>query len=274
MLAYRARSASGAKTMPRTGLYSGLWIVFALLILGGGYAMLRACDLGILPLFGSSACAAPPADTATAAERERQEQLRAKLHTAEIRLAQLPICPPPPAPKPLPKPKPVILPDPPPPEPKKDEPKKDEPKKNDPEPVEKFEIPKNIADLKGCWQSVRGDITVVADNAEHTPVGTGRFCYCFGSDGHGMAIVRFSKGDVCRGPLVAKIEAGQVLMRHERLPCAGPSSFAPFAISNIVCGHGKTNETTCEQQSISKFPPPKRVEQFMRVSDEHCGWSG
>ncbi len=38
--------------MRQIGLNIALWSVFALLILTGGYAMLRACDFGVLPLFG------------------------------------------------------------------------------------------------------------------------------------------------------------------------------------------------------------------------------
>src|SRR5271168_2607325 len=132
--------------MRRTGLYVALWAAFAALTLAGGYKMLKACDLGVLPLFGGSACAAPPADKALETARERQDKLRADLHSAEIRLAQLPICPLPAKPKPLEQ---VKLPDPvKPPEPVRP-PAPVKPPEPEPEPkqVEKFEVPKRLEDL-------------------------------------------------------------------------------------------------------------------------------
>src|SRR5271168_4534711 len=121
--------------MHRTGLSVALWAVFALAILTGGYAMLRACDLQHLPLFGYTACEAPARIRDLAAEREREADLRSNIHAAEIRLALLPICVKPVLQKP-PEPKVVLpkAPDSKPPEP--------EPAENDnPQVAEKFEVP-------------------------------------------------------------------------------------------------------------------------------------
>jgi hypothetical protein len=262
---------SEQRTRQRKGLFAVLWAGFAVLTLAGGYAMLRACDLGIWPLFGASACTAPVSDTALAAERERQDHLRANLHSAEIRLAQLPICPPPPPP---PKPKPVVQPDPPKPEPVKipDPPPPDpkpEPKKEEP-PSEKFEVPKKVEDLKGCWQSVRGDIDIVSDDAEQKPLGKARFCYCFKDNGKGNVLVSYTDGDLCRAPLTAKLKAGTLSMRHGDIPCR---THVPQVGANITCGHDGSEETTCQIKNLGRNAE-LLSEKFIRVSNEHCGWNG
>jgi hypothetical protein len=259
--------------MRRTGLYAVLWAVFAAVTLAGGYTMLKACDLGLMPLFGASACAAAPSNKSLAAERERQDKLRADLHSAEIRLVQLPICPLPPKPKPLEQ---VKLPDPvkPPepveqPEPKKEEPKQEDVKTDEP-PVEKFEIPKTLADLKGCWQSARGDIDMVLDNAEETPAGKARICYCFGSNGRGKAQFLYTDGDVCQAGLIARLSPDRVFMHHGRAACRKSRSQNP---ADITCSSDQSNQTSCEIQSLGKYRS-RVTEQFIRVSDEHCKWGG
>jgi len=231
--------------MRQAWLRAVLWAVFALLTLTGGYVMLRACDFGVLPLFGSAACGAPSADTAQALERERQTDLRAGIHAAQIRLALLPVCP-----KPLP---PQPMPD------------QDQTKNG-----EKFEVPKKVEDLKGCWQSARGDIVFTTDDAEQKPVGQARICYCFKSDGHGIVQVRYTDGDICRAPLVAKVKPDHVSMHHDNVYCQHHS----FNVAaDITCGKDQSNQTTCEIQSLGRIRN-KISEQFIRVSDEYCGWNG
>jgi hypothetical protein len=252
------------KKLQHRSLHAVLWGVFALLTLAGGYTMLRACDLGIRPLFGFSFCIAPQSDTALAAERERQDQLRTNLHSAELRLAQLPICPPPPKPvppKPVPPPKPVTPPKPvPPPDPVPP-----------PKPVENLNDIKKVEDLKGCWQSAGGDIDIVTDDAEHKPLGKARFCYCFGDSGRGTAQVRYTDGDLCRAPLQAKTQPGKVLLHHEQIPC---QTHGPFIGEDITCANSQSNETTCEIQNLGKNLRQKFSQQFIRVTEEHCGWGG
>jgi hypothetical protein len=244
--------------MPRTGLYAILWTAFTLLTLAGGYAMLRACDLGIVSLFGASACVAPPSDMALAAERERQDHLRANLHSAEVRLAQLPICPTPPKPKP--KPTPIVEPKPQP-----------GPDKQDRKPDEKLTTIQKVEELKGCWQSSTGDIELIKDDGKQTPAGKARFCYCFGADGSGILQVRYTDGDICRGPLTAEIKPGQVFMRHGTISC---QTHGGQNAEEISCPNGLAKETTCETHVIGKFNDYKIKEQYIRVSDEYCGWKG
>jgi hypothetical protein len=250
--------------MRRTGLHAALWAVFAAVTLAGGYTMLKACDLGTL--FGALGCPAPAADRSLAAERERQDKLRADLHSAEIRLVQLPICPLPPKPKPLEQ---VQLPDPvKPPEPLKPpeavKPLEPEPK---PKQVEKFEVPRKLEGLKGCWQSVEGDIHIVTDDAERRHVGNARFCYCFGNNGRGTAQERFSDGEICRAPLTAKIGDGKVFMHHGKIPCRRHGNHVG---EDITCANNESNETTCEIQLLGKTLQEKFTEQYVRVSEEYC----
>jgi len=254
--------------MRQTGLKTVLWVAFALLILTGGFVMLRACDLGFHPLFGSTSCPAPTRDAELIAEREKQDHLRSNIHKEEIRLALLPVCPIPPPPKPQ-KPDPIS------PKPEPIPPKPDPiPPKPDPEPpkkiVEEFKVPKKVEDLKGCWQSARGDIKMVTDDAERKPIGEARFCYCFGNNGKGVVQVLYSDGDVCRAGLTARISPDRVFMHHDKVYC-GKHTYQ--VASDIVCGNDQSNETSCEIQDLGKNRT-KLTEQFIRVTDEHCGWTG
>ncbi len=247
--------------MRQAGLNAVLWGAFALLVLTGGYVMLRACDLGFAPLFGAAACAAPIPDDKLAAEREREAHLRSGIHTEEIRLALLPACPQPLPPKPNP---PAPLPNPPEPKPKPPEPKPE------PQIVQKFEVPKKVEELKGCWQSARGDIEMTTDDAEQKPIGKARFCYCFGGTGRGVVQVLYSDGDVCRAGLTARISADQVFMHHDKVFCRKHTFQVP---ADITCGNDQSNETVCEIHNLGRTGN-RFSEQFIRVSDEHCSWGG
>jgi hypothetical protein len=244
--------------MRQAGLNAVLWGAFALLILTGSYVMLRACDLGFAPLFGATAYAAPIPDDKLAAEREREAHLRSSIHTEEIRLALLPACP-----NPLPpEPKPIALePKPHPPEPKP---------KPDPQIVQKFEVPKKIEELKGCWQSVRGDIDMVTDDAEQRPTGKARFCYCFGSNGRGKVQILYTDGDICRAGPIARISRDHVFMHHDNVSCR---QHGLYVASDITCGNDQSDQTSCEITNLNK-KRTKITEQFIRVSDEHCSWGG
>jgi hypothetical protein len=250
--------------MRQAGLRAALWSAFALLILTGGYVMLRACDFGFAPLFGSTSCAVPAHEAELAAEREKQAHLRSSIHNAEIRLALLPACPIPAPPKiPDPPPKPVDLPKP------VDPPKPADPPK--PQITEKFEIPKKVEELKGCWQSTRGDIEIVSDDAQEKPLGNARFCYCFGSNGRGMVQILYSDGDVCRAGLIARITSDHVLMHHDKVNCRKHSY---YVATDITCGNDdQSSDTTCEIHNLGKIGN-KSSEQFIRVTNEHCNWGG
>src|SRR5262249_24800948 len=148
------------------------WAAFALLLVGIGVLFLAACDLGLRPLLGLRYCTLA-AMSDLAGERERERALRARIHEAELRIAQLPECAPEPQPQPPPPPAPEPSPAPAPrPAPKAEEP---------------LNIPSQVSDLKGCWQSARGDMQMVTDDEEKRPIGKVRVCYCFGSDGRGKA---------------------------------------------------------------------------------------
>jgi hypothetical protein len=240
----------------RRGLNIFLWSAFGILILIGAYAALNACDFGVRPLFGSSACQVPEAKAALETERAREVQLQSRIHAAEIHFALLPACPKP-VPLPQPQPLPVKVPDP-------------KPLIANPGPVQTFEIPKKIEDLKGCWQSAHGDIDMASDDAERKPLGQARICFCFRSNGRGQVQVRFTDGDTCRADLFAHILPGQLLMHHERASCRRH----PFYVAaDIRCGNSQSEQTECEIQNLGEIRD-KITEQFKHVSDEYCGWNG
>lgn len=244
--------------MRQAGLNAVLWSAFALLILTGGYIMLRACDFGFASLFGSTSCAVPTHEAELAAEREKQDHLRSGIHDAEIHLALLPACPIPAPPRaPDPPPKPVDPPKP--------------PELSKPQITEKFEVPKKVEELKGCWQSARGDIDIVSDDAEERLLGKARFCYCFGSGGRGVVQILYSDGDICRAGLIARITTDRVLMHHDKVTCRKHSF---YVATDITCGNNdQSNDTTCEIHNLGKNSSTSS-EQFIRVTNEHCNWGG
>jgi hypothetical protein len=238
--------------MRQAGLNAALWSAFALLILVGGYVMLRACDLGFKPLFGSASCAAPTLEAELATEREKRVLLQSRIHAEEIRFALLPACPISLPPKPPAPPQPV------PPEPKPDP-------KPDPQIVQKFEIPKHVEDLKGCWQSARGDLDIYDGDKLF---GKARFCYCFGNNGRGKVLIRYTDGDVCQTDLTARLSTDQVFMHHGTVSCRKNGTYAG---SDITCRNDRPDRTICHEKSVQAG---ERTEEFVRVSDEHCGWNG
>jgi hypothetical protein len=230
--------------MYRAGPIIVLWTVFALVILTGGYAMLRACDLGFLPLFENT-CEAPAFTTALMAERAKQASLRFDMHAAEIRLALLPICP--------------------------RRVSSELPKGDELQSAQKFEVPRKVEDLKGCWQSSHGDIDIVSDDAEQRHLGRARFCYCFRSDGQGTAQIHYTDGEVCSTGLTARILPDSVLMHHEAIDCRKNTG---LVAADITCSNdGQSNETNCEIAGLGQRAN-KVIEQFVHVSDDYCGWSG
>jgi hypothetical protein len=120
-----------------------LWLAFVTILLLAGHVMLAACDFGFAPLYGYRYCTAPAEPHGLLAERNRDRDLRAGIDNVELQIASLPSCPQPPNPPPPPRDKAEI----PLPEPSKQ-----------PQVKEQLKIPTRLEDLKGCWQSVRGDI--------------------------------------------------------------------------------------------------------------------
>ena len=130
------------------------------------------------------------------------------------------------------------------------------------DPDKKLSVPKKIEDLQGCWKSARGDITVYDDNHAFKPSGTARFCYCFGDNGHGTARVRLSEHDNCSGPLTAQLRPNVLTMKHPAMSC--------FVAQKIICKDTDGAQTVCKSRSYGRHGSVKRVEQYVRATDEEC----
>jgi hypothetical protein len=247
-------------------LQGALWAAFAALAVSIGVLFLAACDLGIKPLFGLRYCAFGAAANGLTAERERERDLRVRLHEAELRIAQLPACsqnvppplpaPAPPAPEPVP-PAPESSPASPPPPPP-------EPPKQD-----QLKIPTRLDELRGCWQSVRGDLDIVSDDAEQRPIGKVRKCFCFGANGRGKARWLFTDGRTCETGLRAQLRPGELAIQHTGAPCSDGSRNVPEA---IACRAEESGAATCDVQSLGKMRTRTTNEKYTRVSDAHCNW--
>ena len=61
-----------------------------------------------------------------------------------------------------------------------------------------------------------------------------------------------------------------VFMHHDQVNCQKHGYQVP---ADITCGNDQSDQTTCEIQNLGRIGN-KFSEQFIRVSDEHCGWNG
>jgi hypothetical protein len=222
--------------MNATRLLQGLgWAMFALLLIAISFVFLAACDLNIRPLFGLHYCVSATSPPDLQGERERERELRARIHEAELRLAQLPIC--------TPTAKPSVL-------------KEAE-----------LKVPTRLEDLRGCWQSDRGDIDIVTDDAEAKPVGKVRICYCFGPNGHGRATWRFTDGRSCETDLTATLKSNELDMAHGTASCTDHSDMVP---AEITCKGQPAGDTECDTQNLGQSRRRVVGEKYNRVTEDHC----
>jgi hypothetical protein len=239
------------------------WATFAFLIGCCGYLALAACDLGIRPLFALRYCSVPASPDRLADQRARETGLRDRIHEAEMRLARLPVCaapspsplppepkkeakvvPPTPQPTPTPQPSPTAT----------------------PELPEQLKIPKNLSELKGCWQSVQGDLHMTDD--QYNPTGDVRLCYCFGNSGRGSVHAIYTDGIRCRAPLQARIYSDRLVMKHERLKCIG--SDRSIYYGEIECkGTTEGDSATCDWRTQGE-PHRGDDDKYQRVPPERC----
>jgi hypothetical protein len=257
--------------MPAQALSIAGWTVFAFLVGCCGYLALAACDLGIRPLFALGYCSVHAAPDGLADQRARERGLLDRIHEAELHLARLPVCAPPPPPSeskkearvvtPAPQPTPTPQPTPAPGASPTPEPSPTE----TPQPPEQLKIPKNLSELKGCWQSEQGDLAMKDDHGN--PTGEVRLCYCFGNNGRGSARAVWSNGVRCQGPLQARIYSERLVMRHQSLKCS--DDYYDIYPGEIECkGTTEENSTTCTWRTARSTS--NESEKYQRVPPEHC----
>ena len=56
-----------------------------------------------------------------------------------------------------------------------------------------MKMTQRLDELKGCWQSERGDIDIVTDDELKKPIGKVRICYCFDQNGTGTVQEVFNR---------------------------------------------------------------------------------
>ena len=216
--------------------------------------MLRACDLSIFPLYGHKYCLAAHSG-ALAAERARMAELQTDLQQAELTYAQKPKCAPP-APQSRQaelQPKPQTDPQPP-------------PLKED-----KLKVPKNLSDLHGCWQTVKGDQQFYTDDEEDRPVGPKvRQCFCFGGDGHGVLKLLYADGVKCRASLVARIDGSTLQFRHPTVHCPGRGDDYGLVPGFVECENIEGSDgANCLTHNLGRMKVVS-TEQYHRVDKDYC----
>ena len=135
-----------------------------------------------------------------------------------------------------------------------------------PEPQEQLKIPKNLSELQGCWQSVRGDIHIVTDDAEEKPMGDIRLCYCFGNSGRGSVQAYYTDGVRCRAPLQARIYSDRLVIKHPALTCSDSHNIYPGVIE--CKGTTEGNSATCDWSTLGSHS--SKNDKYQRVPPELC----
>jgi hypothetical protein len=236
-----------------------VWMLTALVLFAVALVLLRACDLQALPLYAHKYCAASRA-SALAAEIERHTQLQEQLRLAELRIAEQPLCQPSPRPTqhadiapPTPQPTPPLQPTPSPTE-------------------EKLRVPPKLSDLRGCWESVRGDLPIVSDDEKKLPIGNVRQCYCFGANGQGQLKLLYTNGVRCRAPVAARLTDGKLQLSYPRFSCVVGGKEWGLVPGRIECRNddNPTEAATCDWISTGRRVETG-TEQYRRVEQDHCG---
>ena len=258
-------------------LATGAWAAFILMVGTVAHLTLAACDLGLRPLFGLSYCRAQAAGDPLVRERERERDLLDRLHDVQLNLAQLPLCLPEiprrepdrraenivPTPTPTPTSTPTPTPTP--------TPDATPTPTPTPTPDDRLTIPRSLDDLKGCWQSVRGDIQMVSDDAEERPTGKVRICYCLAGNGRGTTRYLYQDGARCIGALRAQLSQERLLMNHGRINCAGAPDRRFVVPTDITCSNKPGDDSaSCDLHSRGRAPRTTPDEKYRRVSPEYC----
>jgi hypothetical protein len=239
------------------------WAVFTVLLIAIGIVFLDACDLNVRPLFGLRYCLSPASPPNLQPEQERERELRARIHEAELRLAQLPVCtaedtgPAKPGVQPSDK---DIMPA----EKDTNAPEKDT---KPPEKEAELKVPSRIEDLRGCWQSVRGDIDMRTDDRYLKLVGRVRLCFCFGSNGRGRALWHYTDGRICETDLTATIETDELHIAHGEAHCTDQWVIVP---EQITCKGQPDGGAECERQGLGRMRRHRVGERYKRVNEEYC----
>jgi hypothetical protein len=245
--------------MSSAAMSRAFWALFAGLLAAGGYLFLTACDLGIAPLFGLRYCKVEASSRELENAKAYQRALLARLGEAQLRLALLPTCQPPP--KLIEKPQESLLPL---------QKNVEKPQESSPDALGPI---KRKEELEGCWQSVRGDLEFYSDDEKHEYVGSARICYCFGKNGKGVVRQIFTEGpdapSMCKTKLWAKLNPGELLIQHPKIPC---TKGRPVNPATIVCRSQPDEAASCIMTYHGKFKDNTSQEQFQRVANEHCQW--
>ena len=245
------------------------WIAMALsavALLFAAYSIARAslyaCGFG-LPVLANSNCPearAPvvhPVDEETeraAALEAESEQLERQLRLARAAIAATTACPVPPPPRraeaPPPPPPPV---------------------------QEALKLPRTVAELKGCWQSDRGDLQLVTDDERHLPTGKVRICYCFGDTGNGSINLIYTDNVICRGPIAARVSESELSINQPSFDCIGQGGRNRGMVRGVTTCHAGADlnqPAVCDTQSQGRMQGRWRDEKYHRIAADMCTTPG
>ena len=211
-----------------------LWTVFAAVIGGIGYEFLLACDLGV-PVFGFRYCRNTQAASLHKIEAQAQMErsLKARLHAAELRAASLPEC---------------------------------RPQGRERLPAERLTVPARVEDLRGCWQSDRGDTDVFTDDEAMRFVAKRRTCLCFEGNGEGRVRMTYNNGTKCDGPLAASVQSDRFTVRFPNVPCSNGSH---YVATDVICT-SSAGAASCDWRTRGYRRRVILGDQYHRVDASYC----
>jgi hypothetical protein len=79
--------------------------------------------------------------------------------------------------------------------------------------------PRTVVEFKGCWHSVKGDISGIADDAQQLTARNVGICHCFGETGRGNVYFAHTHGALRRGDISAEIGEATLRIYRLRLDC-------------------------------------------------------
>jgi hypothetical protein len=211
-----------------------LWVVFATVMVGIAYEFLLACDLS-MPVFGFRYCQKTQAGLFSKIETqaERKRSLKARLHDAEIRAASLPVC------------------------------QRQEPQAP---PPERLTMPGRVEDLRGCWQSDRGDTDVFTDDEAMRFIAKRRTCLCFDGNGEGRVRMTYDNGAKCDGPLTANLQGDRFTVRFPNVPCSDGSHYVS---TDVVCTNS-AGAASCDWRTHGYRRRVILGDKYHRVEASYC----
>ena len=260
-------NAGRVRLVPKSSPLS--WVAMAVSAVAltlAAYAIARvslvACGYGLFGLAYSNCPETPApivqpvdeeAERAAALEAE-SEQLERQLRQVRAAIAQTPNCPVPPPLR-----------------------RAEAPPPPTPPVQEALKLPRTTAELKGCWQSDRGDIQLTSDDESRRPTGNVRICYCFGDTGNGSITLVYTDQVVCRGQISATVTGQELTIDRPQFNCGSQGGLTRGLVKARTTCRANADQNLgalCDTETMGRTRGTSRDEKYHRIASDRCAMSG